>query len=139
MNSYSPLGFLKYIFMKLRGRRVYLRGSCSQCGTCCTSINIEGPKGWLRNELEFLRIIEKHPEYYRFSVTGRDNLGYLLFRCNKLTAQNKCSCYEERLPICKNFPDKNLIFMGGGLPENCRYKMVIAPSFKKILAKEILK
>lgn len=91
----------------------------------------------MRNELEFLRIIEKVPEYDRFVITGKDYLGYLLFRCTKLNELQKCSCYDERLHICKNFPDKTLFFTGGRLPKNCGYTMKTGPSFKKIIGKEM--
>lgn len=138
INSYSFLGFLKFTLMKLRGRMVYLRGNCLQCGTCCQSINIEGPKGWIRKEHEFYAIIANRPEYDRFFITGRDDFGYLLFCCTKLTNQQKCSCYEDRLPMCKKYPDKSLAFVGGVLPQDCGYKITIEPSFKKILRKKML-
>lgn len=133
------LGLVRYLYLKIKGKTVIVAGKCHACGTCCKSISIEGPRGWLRSTADLSKIIHDFPEYDRFIVIGRDNQGYLLFRCTMLSAQNHCTCYENRLPICKSFPDPALVFMGGQVPDGCGYTFKTVVPFRKIFNKELKK
>jgi len=139
LKSYSLLGLCKYFLLKLRRKELYLQGVCLQCGSCCRSITLQGPKGWFRDESELQKSLQKFPEYSRFEISGRDHSGYLLFTCSRLTVDNFCCNYGDRLALCKRYPDKTLYFMGIGLPAGCGYHFTVACSFRKILLQKMRK
>lgn len=112
-------------------------GSCHGCGRCCNEISLEGDEGWLRSEETFQRIVKKYPEYGRFTVIGRDMEGVLLFRCTWVTAEGTCSSYEDRLPLCRNYPESSLVFAGGRLLPGCGYRFAEVVPFEKILRREL--
>jgi len=136
LRSFSLIGALKYFFLKLRGKTILVTGSCRGCGTCCRSICLEGSTGWLRSSKAFEKVIEKFPEYKRFEIIGKDPQGFLLFNCTWCTPQGTCMDYENRLPLCCNFPETTLVFAGGRLPENCGYGFAEVVPFEKILKQE---
>ena len=135
----SPAGFIRYLWLKLRGKTIMVTGSCHGCGSCCSAICLEGDKGWLRSENTFHRIVEKYPEYGRFIVIGRDTQGFLLFRCTWCTAEGTCSSYEERLPLCRRYPESSLVFAGGRLLTGCGYRFAEVVPFEKVLRRELKK
>jgi hypothetical protein len=88
---------------------------------------------------KFNRIVEDFPKYGRFEITGRDDQGFLLFNCNWVTSEGICRDYENRLPLCRAFPETSLVFAGGKLPQNCGYNFSEVVSFEKILTREMKK
>ena len=139
LRSFSLDGILKYLLLKLRGKSILVTGSCRGCGTCCQSICLEGRDGWLRSRVAFEKVVKKYPEYKRFEIIGKDLQGFLLFRCTWCTPQGTCLNYENRLPLCSNFPESSLLFAGGRLPTNCGYAFTEVVPFEKILKKELKK
>lgn len=137
--SFTVGGLLRYFFLKITGKSVLVVGKCHQCGTCCRSISIEGPKGWLRSEKDFSTIVDKQPEYARFTIIGRDSYGFLLFQCTWLTDQNQCLNYDKRLPLCDKYPESSLVFMGAKSPDGCGYTYKTAVPFEKYLKNEMKK
>ncbi len=135
LSSYSLTGLLTCLWLRLRGKSILVTGSCRGCGSCCRRINLEGPQGWLRSEEVFTRLLRDNPEYRRFEVTGGDEQGFLLFSCSWLTAAGSCRQHDHRLPLCRRFPEKSLIFAGGGLPAGCGYRFVVTEPFAKVLAR----
>lgn len=133
VRCYSFPGILHSIFLHLRGKSILVTGNCRQCGSCCRSISLEGRCGWLRSEKAFREIVEDYPEYGRFVLIGRDNDGFLLFSCSWLNGEGGCRDYESRLPLCRKFPERSLVFAGGRLPPNCSYGFAEVVPFKKIL------
>lgn len=135
--SISFAGLCRYLFLKLRGKSILVTGSCSSCGTCCRSISLEGSNGWLRSERDYDDIVLKYPEYERFQLTGKDSQGFLLFSCKWISPLGTCLQYEERLPLCRGFPESSLLFSGGKLPPNCGYRFVEVVPFEQYLKKEM--
>jgi uncharacterized protein len=139
LRSFSMVGVFKYLSLKLRGKSILVKGSCRGCGTCCKSICLEGKDGWLRSTRAFEKVAKKFPEYSRFEVIGKDQQGFLLFRCTWCTPLGTCLDYDNRLPLCCNFPESSLVFAGGQLPINCGYSFVEVVPFEKILRQELKK
>ncbi len=135
--KYSLLGWIRFFHLKLRRKKVVIEGNCLMCGRCCRRICLEANGRWLRKEKEFYRVVEKHPEYSRFTVVGRDSQGFLLFSCSWFTTAGICKDHENRLPICRNFPDTNLYFTGGEVPVKCGYLFREITSFATVLKKEL--
>ncbi len=137
VRSFSTVGVFKYLSLKLRGKSILVSGSCRGCGTCCKSICLEGKYGWLHSTRAFEKVVEKYPEYTRFEIVGKDQQGFLLFSCTWCTPLGTCLDYENRLPLCRNFPESSLVFAGGQLPADCGYSFVEVVPFEKILRQEL--
>lgn len=137
--SYSFVGMLKYLNLKFRGKSILVTGHCHGCGTCCRRISLEGKDGWVRSYEAFKAIVASYPEYSRFEILGLDEQGFLLFHCNWCTPQGNCVDYNNRLPLCRNFPESSLVFSGGSLPSSCGYSFSEVVPFDKILKKELKK
>lgn len=135
--GYSLQGLVRAAMLKLKGKELMISGSCEGCGSCCNTINLQTERGWVRSQKEFEEVCDRYPEYNRFSVIGKDEQGFLQFSCNWVTDEGLCKDYENRLLICKKFPDKSLHFCGGGLPRQCGYSIDAVVPFHKVLQKEI--
>lgn len=136
LNTLSCVGAIRFVVMHITGRKVLLSGACRNCGKCCRRINLEAAGGWVRSEEVFEGIVRDYPEYSRFSIIGPDSQGFLLFSCSWCTPEGLCRDYENRLSICRNFPDSSLVFCGGSLPEECGYRLTTGVPFAKVLEKE---
>jgi hypothetical protein len=44
---------------------------------------------------------------------------------------NLCTCYESRLPLCRNYPNKSLYYQGGWLRPDCGFSFK-ATTFRDI-------
>ena len=66
------------------------------------------------NELEAEKI---YPEYFELLKNRAENEKVYFYYCPKVTKDNRCSDYENRPPICRDFPDNPL----GFLPKTCGY------------------
>jgi hypothetical protein len=139
LSAYSFSGLIRYLRLRITGKDLLVNGACRNCGNCCRKINLEGRKGWLRQEEEFFAVVAGYPEYKRFQITGKDEQGFLCFSCTWLTDEGFCKDHEKRLNLCRNFPDKTLHFCGGVLPEGCGYEICEVRPFKKYLADEVSK
>lgn len=135
--SYSLVGLLFAISLKARGKKILITGTCRACGSCCMRISLEGPGGWLRSEKIFIEMVKRNPPLRRFEILGRDSQGFLIFSCNWSSNDGLCKDYENRLDLCKNFPDKSLLFSGGKLPDGCGYSFSQVTSFEKILSQTL--
>lgn len=135
---YSLLGLFRFCRAKVRGKEVVRRGRCLLCGRCCQRISLEAGGRWLRREADFQRVVRRNPEYGRFVPVGRDSQGFLLFSCSWYLAEGGiCAGYDNRLPICRNFPDIDLYFTGGELPSGCGYVFTEIVPFSSILKNEL--
>jgi uncharacterized protein len=121
LSTYSFFGLIRYLRMRFMGKELLVTGSCRCCGNCCRKINLEGGRGWLRSQKDFIEVLSDYPEYERFSITGKDDQGFLLFSCSWLTDTGLCRDHENRLSLCTNFPDKALHFCGGNLLPGCGF------------------
>ncbi len=139
LNKFSLIGLLKFVTLKLRRKTILLSGSCRGCGSCCRKINLEVLGTWVRPTEVFYQVLEDHPEFRRFEIVGRDNQGFLQFSCSWCTADGVCRDYDNRLAICRNFPDTSLAFCGGGLPSGCGYRLKAGVPFSRVLDRELRK
>lgn len=139
LNNCSLAGLFKLASLKLRGKTVVLSGSCRGCGTCCRKINLEVSGGWVRSAEAFSQVLRDYPEFGRFEIVGRDPQGFLQFSCTWCTVEGVCRDYENRLAICRNFPDTSLVFCGGSLPQGCGYRFSEGVPFARVLDREIKK
>ena len=133
LSTYSFLGLIRYLRLRIMGRELLVTGSCSCCGNCCRKINLEGERGWLRSEKDFFEVLGDYPEYQRFEITGKDDQGYVQFSCNWLSPEGHCRDHANRLALCDNFPDKSLHFCGGALPSGCGYAINEVRPFSRYL------
>lgn len=58
-----------------------------------------------------------YPEYFELLADKLDGEKVYFYHCPKLTAENRCSDYENRPGICRDFPDNPLSL----LPAACGY------------------
>ncbi len=137
LRSFSWTGLYNFFSLKLRRKSIVVMGSCRSCGSCCQNICLEGRNGWLRSESAFAKVVIKYPEYGRFEAVGKNAQGFLLFSCSWFTPQGTCRDYDNRLPLCANFPESSLVFAGGQLPVNCGYRFTEVVPFAKILHQEM--
>lgn len=137
LQSYTLIGSLRYLFMKLRGKEAFIGGNCHCCGRCCKKLSLDDGKGWIRSFDDFQSIVNDNPDYSCFKIVGCDDFGILQLQCSHLDGNGTCSIYERRFSFCRDFPDKNLIFCGGGLPEGCGYTIRTVTPFSKVLEKSL--
>lgn len=57
------------------------------------------------------------PEYFELLREKAQDENIYFYHCPKVTEDNRCSDYENRPQICKDFPDNPI----GFLPKNCGY------------------
>ena len=58
-----------------------------------------------------------YPEYFELLAEKMDDENVYFYHCPKLTSENRCSDYENRPQICRDFPDNPLSL----LPKLCGY------------------
>ncbi|WP_319469999.1 YkgJ family cysteine cluster protein [uncultured Pseudodesulfovibrio sp.] len=112
-------------------RDVEVTGQCKMCGECCHDILLRHKKRWLKKERHFEELCREEPDHQRFSITGRDEFGHLVFACSLQEKSGLCSCHADRLPLCRNYPPKSLYYQGGWLRPDCGY------SFKAVTFRDI--
>ena len=106
---------------------------CAGCGVSCRFAVSEFSQEELREKAEngdnfasqFLSVFVPYtnkeeyadifPEY--IELLGEKET-YFVYHCPKLTEDNKCSDYENRPQICKDFPDNPIAF----LPKSCGFQ-----------------
>ena len=108
--------------------------SCVGCGTCCKLACSEFSPDALKQKAEagdrfatqFLSVFVPYnskeearivyPEYIEMLEKNKEDNVYF-YHCPKLTDCNRCSDYENRPQICRDFPDNPLAL----LPKSCGY------------------
>ena len=108
---------------------------CSGCATCCNLACSEFSPEELKQKAEngdnfakqftsiFIPYESKeearrvYPEYIQMLEDNKEDDVYF-YHCPKLTKDNRCSDYENRPQICRDFPDNPLSI----LPNSCGYK-----------------
>lgn len=108
---------------------------CAGCATCCNLACSEFSPEELRQKAEngdnfakqftsiFIPYDSKeearkiYPEYIQMLEDNKEDDVYF-YHCPKLTEDNRCSDYENRPQICRDFPDNPLSI----LPNSCGYK-----------------
>lgn len=108
---------------------------CVGCATCCNLACSEFSPAQLEQKAangdnfakQFLSVFipyaskeearNVYPEYIRMLEENKEDDVYF-YHCPKLTEDKRCSDYENRPQICRDFPDNPLSI----LPESCGYK-----------------
>jgi Fe-S-cluster containining protein len=87
----------------------YLDGACLNCAKCCRYIDLNIFEKQIKNRSDYNREIKNHSLYKRFKPVFEDDGSIACFCCSWLDAENKCSNYEGRLPLCRNYPLSSFI------------------------------
>lgn len=108
---------------------------CVGCATCCNLACSEFSPDELKEKAangdkfakQFMSIFipyntkeearKIYPEYIKLLEDNKEEKVYF-YHCPKLTKENRCSDYENRPQICRDFPDNPLSL----LPKSCGYK-----------------
>lgn len=129
---------LDFIFVIINEIRSYfvpekivykIEGKCKKCGKCCNYMYSYDT--YTEKEFKIMQFL--FPAYKRFYIKGKDEEGNLVFACKLVTPEGLCSDYIHRLPMCKKYPAKKIMFPGK-LHDGCGYK-VVSKSFKDYLKK----
>lgn len=109
--------------------------SCQGCATCCKLACSEFSYAELKRKAELGDNFAKqfvsvfipyeseeeakaiYPEYFELLAEKLDGEKVYFYHCPKLTSRNRCSDYENRPQICRDFPDNPLSL----LPKACGY------------------
>jgi len=115
-----------------------LIGNCRKCGSCCFHLNICEEGRWLSSPRKFKKFVAKNPEYKRLKITGKNESGTLNLSCTWLKSDMTCKDYDNRLDICRDFPEKMAFYEKGILPEGCGFEIISKRNtFESILKKQV--
>lgn len=107
-------------------RRVEIRGRCEACGECCRRLVLWHQGSPVRSLQTLRQMVDEDPfTYRRFEPHDTNGDGDLLFRCNKLGDDGRCSVYLDRPVICRRYPEPRMFLQGASLPTECTYEVVI--------------
>lgn len=108
--------------------------NCTGCGVCCKfavsefspeELTLKAQQGdnyakqFISTFLpykSFDTVREIYPKYVQF-LQNLAQGSYYFYHCPKVTKDNRCSDYENRPQICKDFPDNPIAF----LPKSCGF------------------
>lgn len=96
-----------------------IEGECNMCGECCR--NIYSLDTYSEKEFRFMQFI--YPPYRRFFIKGKDEEGNFVFSCKYIQDDGKCSVYDKRPKLCRNYPKKKLNHYLK-MPDKCSYRVV---------------
>ena len=68
------------------------------------------------------------------ALLGKDEEGNLIFACKLVTPEGLCSDYKHRLPMCRKYPQKRILY-NAKLHDGCGYKVNVK-TFKDYLDKK---
>lgn len=122
------MNFFKYLLNRFQKPIYKLEGECRQCGECCK--NIYCVDTYSITDFKITQFI--YPQFKRFKPVKIDTTGNLILECTLLSSDNKCTVYDNRLKMCKMYP--NILYGSlGHLPEHCGYKLVPIVPFENLL------
>ncbi len=137
--------FARFLLLRLKREWLYrfspekleVIGECKQCGDCCRSLMLIETHGVVRSRRYFRKLQKRSPFYRNMEIIGRDEAGILIFSCKLVGDDGRCTRYEERPDICREFPNIWMFRHGGRLDEDCGYKLQEKIDFKKVLQKRM--
>jgi Fe-S-cluster containining protein len=109
--------------------------NCGGCGVCCKFAVSEFSPEELKIKAEngdnfasqfvsvfvpyqdLLEVENIYPEYIQMLKDNGES-DYYFYHCPRVTKDNRCSDYENRPQICRDFPDNPIAF----LPKSCGFK-----------------
>jgi len=129
------LEFIKFLNLKILGKKYLRTGKCKACGKCCHGIHVRHSKHLIKDEEEFEKLKEQHYFYNYLEIIDKNEWG-LIFACTKVHPETgKCTVYSKRARICKVYPQEELFMMGGEISEDCGYSFVPIQSFEEVFKK----
>ncbi len=139
--------YLRYILLRLHREYLYrfatgkleVVGHCKQCGDCCRSLMLIDSRGIVRSRRYFRKLQQRDQFYRNLEIVGTDQNSVLVFNCKLVGEDGRCTKYDERPAICRNFPDLWMFRFGGELDSTCGYSLQTKVDFKKVLEKKIEK
>ena len=137
--------FARFLLLRLKREWLYrfapdkleIVGECKQCGDCCRSLMLIESRGVVRSKRYFRKLQKRSPFYQNLEIIGTDDAGILIFSCKLLGEDGRCSRYEERPDICREFPNIFMFRHGGKLDDDCGYKVQEKVAFKDVLQKRM--
>jgi hypothetical protein len=115
------------------GRKYQKMGQCNCCGSCCKNISIKHGKKIIQTPEQFEALQRKFPVYRMFRIMDNADNG-LIFQCVYLNDETgKCTNYENRPPICRNYPHEVIFKLGGSLADSCGYYFKPLKPFNRVL------
>lgn len=105
---WSATEWVQESYLRIFFKPEYVRkGHCQSTGQCCRAIGIEIPVWWW-NRPKLVAFIKKwHHLRYNFTFLGRHK-SLLVYSCNYLTDDNKCSIHKFKPKLCRDFPKASL-------------------------------
>lgn len=135
MNFNTLIKYIKTVYYELLSNFVPqkvkygIEGHCSCCGDCCRFMF--SMDTYTEEEFKFLSNF--YPKYKRFKVIGKDEHENLILACSLIKEDNLCPDYENRLEMCKDYPNLKRIKAGGRLYSRCTYKLVPERDFESYI------
>ena len=128
------------IFNKDKKIKYQITGICNKCGKCCENINLINNGKWIKSKNEFIKLTNEDNQFKRFTIIDKNYSGILIFKCSWLKENGLCKDYNNRLDICKKYPELEMLNNNGTIPDDCSYLKIIKNNqFEKILKKQIKK
>lgn len=120
---------LTEIFRRFRAwilrRDVQVVGQCKLCGDCCKDIVLYNEGRWISTEKQFRKLCEFDPRHERLVCKGKADDGVFLFSCSSLGEDGMCTCHDDRMALCRNYPDNGIYYRGGWLRKECGYSFKV--------------
>lgn len=127
--------FNKFFYSKILNKKYKRKGSCHCCGRCCQRIYVRHARDVIKTEEEFEKLKTLHFFYEYLRVLDKDSIG-LVFECSKLDKETgKCTAYNKRPILCRQYPQEEIFMMGGSITEECGYSFEPIQKFEEILNK----
>jgi uncharacterized protein len=129
----------KIVAYNILGRKYIRHGKCKACGRCCREIYVRHRRHVIMDEEEFEKLKNQHFFYSYLNVIDKNETG-LVFECTKLDKiTGKCTAYQRRALICRNYPQEEVFMMGGTISDDCGFNFIPIKSFGEVLNKVIAK
>ena len=104
----------------------YIAGACQHSGNCCTGIRLYSDNKPFKTVSDFEKKCVSDKGYKRFIPFSKGS-GSLLFHCSCLDTTNRCSDYENRPMICRQYPYS--LFVGSDfIHDACGYRVAVKKS-----------
>jgi uncharacterized protein len=131
--------FFRYFLLQSIGLDIITSGGCYKCGSCCRKLILFLNGRIIKKETQFKRMKKKNPKYECLSIIEHNYRGHLVFSCSWLKDDNTCANYENRLDVCRGYPEQILFFTRVKPNANCGYTLELGKPFHKILKKKLKK
>ncbi|MEW5819302.1 MAG: YkgJ family cysteine cluster protein [Cyanobacteriota bacterium] len=123
---------IKIFLLTATGKKYIKTGKCNACGNCCKNISVKHGNKVIKSLEQFESLQRRFSVYRMFKVMDTSEQG-VVFQCIYLDNDTgKCTDYENRPPICRNYPHEIIFKLGGNLSDTCGFSFIPIKSFKKV-------